>query len=177
MPWAVGSMGWGRVNRRKIRSALFHQRGWPNPIRRARLYAASLEPGLVRQGGTRIRSDPRGGLAVRVDRPPPARRCHQVGGTGRRPDTGSAVLATSAAEGRGYTGHAREKGRLARDGELNTAACAGITRSVGHRVHRGVASRGRSCQEPQVRENLQAVVGRRSGCRFALSSGLSIFDS
>src|SRR5882762_6654712 len=35
VPWAVGSMGWGRVNRRKIRSAPFNQRGWPNPIRRA----------------------------------------------------------------------------------------------------------------------------------------------
>lgn len=36
-------MGWGRLNQRKIRSALFRERGWPNPLPRARLYAAALE--------------------------------------------------------------------------------------------------------------------------------------
>lgn len=43
VPWAAGAMGWGRVNRRKIRSALFYQRGWPNPVPRARLYSAALK--------------------------------------------------------------------------------------------------------------------------------------
>lgn len=36
-------MGWGRVNQRQIRSALFHERGWPNPVPRARFYAAALK--------------------------------------------------------------------------------------------------------------------------------------
>jgi hypothetical protein len=43
VPWAAADMGWGKVNQRKLRSALFRERGWPNPVRRARTYAAALK--------------------------------------------------------------------------------------------------------------------------------------
>ncbi len=43
VPWAAAEIGWGRVNQRKIRPAAFHERGWPNPVRRARRYVAALE--------------------------------------------------------------------------------------------------------------------------------------
>lgn len=43
LPWSASSMGWGRVNRRKLRSALHRERGWPNPIVRARVYTQALD--------------------------------------------------------------------------------------------------------------------------------------
>lgn len=36
-------MGWGRVNQRRLRTAKRLEKGWPNPIPRARLYQRALE--------------------------------------------------------------------------------------------------------------------------------------
>jgi hypothetical protein len=43
VPWTAGAMGWERSNQRKIRSALVRERGWPNPVHRARIYEEALE--------------------------------------------------------------------------------------------------------------------------------------
>lgn len=36
-------MGWGRVNQRRLRAAKRLEKGWPNPIPRARLYQQALK--------------------------------------------------------------------------------------------------------------------------------------
>ena len=36
-------MGWGRVNQRRLRAAKRLEKGWPNPIPRARRYLRALE--------------------------------------------------------------------------------------------------------------------------------------
>jgi hypothetical protein len=41
--WTSEGMGWGRMNQRRLRAAERLERGWPNPIPRARLYQRALE--------------------------------------------------------------------------------------------------------------------------------------